>query len=225
MNNNDPKKMCGCNTIFDIDSGLKTLAIDLESYKIKANKRLDYLVNVFCLKCGANRHKPEINANNKGIFDFKVLKIKSSTIVNDEKDKDISKNKESKSNNKNESKSNNKNEKGNKKEKEKENKNENENENKNEKEKEKEKEKENEKEYISECDHVICQSCIEDFVRSLISKQNNNIKSKNIKDNNSIDDISRIYCNICEYEHSCDMKPVINSMKKNACCQNGCLIY
>lgn len=179
--------MCGCNTIFDIESSLKILDINLNPYQIKANNRLDELVKIFCLKCGANRQKPDHNSHNKGIFDFKVLKIKDSNDQND--------------NNKDP---------------------------KNQKDKQKKipKEKDNEeKDYVSKCDHVICQSCIEDFSRSVINKQNN-LKSKNSKESkNNAENISKIYCNICEFEHNADMKPILNMMKKNPCCQGGCLIY
>jgi len=207
LNSDDPRKMCGCNTNFEIEAGLKTLEINLKPYKLNANKRLDELVKIFCLKCGANRQKPDINSQNKGIFDFKILKIKDSSksVVNEDKNKDSKNQKD-----KNKKKENNKNKNDN-------NDIDNDNDNDN-------KENQEEKEYVSNCDHVICHSCIEDFSRSIINKHNN-MKNKNQKDKSNVENVSKIYCNICEYEHSADMKPILNQMKKNPCCQNGCVIY
>ncbi len=73
------EKLCGCNTIFDIESGLKALKINSDSHRKNANKRLDEIVGTFCMMCCADSSRSKEDESH---LDFTLIKIKDAQVNN-----------------------------------------------------------------------------------------------------------------------------------------------
>lgn len=82
LNSDDSKRLCGCNTIFDIESGLKALKMNVESHRKNANKRLDEIVAILCMKCGADSRSNEEGFSQRSNLNFTKIKIKDSQVNN-----------------------------------------------------------------------------------------------------------------------------------------------
>lgn len=80
LNSDDSKRLCGCNTIFDIESALKALKMKVDNYRKNANKRLDEIVAILCLKCGADSRSNEDGFSHRSNLNFSIIKIKEAQI-------------------------------------------------------------------------------------------------------------------------------------------------
>lgn len=195
MNANDSRKFCGCNTIFDIDAGLNALQINLNTYKINSNKRLDEIVGILCLKCGADSRSNDDVYSNRSSFHFTVLKIKGSQINKNNKNQDTQQSSKKKvvsstvSNNSN-----------------------------------LENRYFSASDHTI-CNNCIDDYSRELIKNNIDQNNKNPIERKDSKLNNSEVNITSIYCNICESDHIIDGKVWNNIIKKKACCQGSCEIF
>lgn len=185
--------------MFDIDSALKTLKINLDAHKKNANKRLDEVVKILCLKCGCDSRNNEDGISNRSgnNLNFTTIKIKEAQvnenkppIVNQPK---INKKKSLPQNpiQKNE---------------------------------EEDKYVSNSDHII--CNNCI-EDYSRSLINNNNNNNENNKNKKENKNNekNSQENSSTIFCNICEADHSIDAKILNNILKKKNCCQGGCEIF
>lgn len=56
--------------------------MNIDSYRKNANKRLDEIVAIFCLKCGADSRSNEDGYSNRSNLNFTVIKIKEAQVGN-----------------------------------------------------------------------------------------------------------------------------------------------
>ena len=143
------------------------MKINTEDYTKNSNKRLDDVVQNYCLRCSKIKSANDQISNRSSLY-FTVLKIK---------DNNSKKNGNKKINL-----------------------------------------KEDENKYVSNCDHVLCNNCLDDYSRILLNNNQTNKKGKSEMTGSNLENCINLGCSICECEHSVDARMWQNLLKKKACC-------
>jgi len=172
------------------------LKIDIDDYKKNANKRLDEIVKIFCLKCGLDSRHNEEGLSERSINNpnFTIIKIKEAQSTQNKpstekltKKKTLSQNSPLKMKEEGKYASN------------------------------------GDHIMCNGCIEHYCRSLTNNPKKN---NNNKNKKENKTYDNNNKDiNSSTIFCNICDSEHYIDGKILNNILKKNNCCQGGCEIF